>query len=106
MEENAKALLLLLVVTLPCLIGAYLIGIKKMMFLVAGWDDSRIDDINAFATMFGWSLFILGLNVASAALLNYYRQIGEQGVVLIVLLSAILPVATAIYGQIRFKKPV
>lgn len=73
------------------------------MFLIAGWDESKISNKNAFATMFGWVLFVLAINAAAAAFLNYYNFIGEEGVVIIILASVGVLFATAIYGQIKFK---
>lgn len=46
---------------LPCIILGYLIAVKQMRNLIAGWDESKISNPEKFARWIGFSVLMLGV---------------------------------------------
>ncbi|WP_125783287.1 hypothetical protein [Pseudoalteromonas rubra] len=102
-NSNAGAIVVFIVAALPCLIGAYLIGVKRCMFLIAGWDPDKYHTHNAIAQIFGWGLFVGGLMMSAAALLDYLGLFGEEQSAILILAGAATVIATGFYCNVKFR---
>ena len=101
-ESNLGALIMILGGFFPCAFLGYLIGVKQIRGLIAGWDESKISSPETFAKLIGYSLIVTGVGIGILALFVLRQAISEDSLVILLLLLSALPVIAAIYGNIRY----
>lgn len=102
MENTIGSIILFLTGAVPGFILAYAIGVKKAVDLIAGWDASKISNPEAYASIVGFGLFILAINITAASLLLLADAISENLLALLIVGSALVPVICAIYGRVKY----
>ena len=63
MDPGVFIFLVMLLSALPLYVLAYLIGVKKRVGLVAGYDPSRVADPDGLANWVGLILFLIGIAI-------------------------------------------
>ena len=101
-ESNLGALIMILGGFIPCAFFGYLIGVKQIRGLTAGWDESKISSPEIFAKLIGYSLIATGVGIGILALFVWQQAISEGTLIMLLVLLSALPVIAAIYGNIRY----
>lgn len=96
-------LTMLFVGALFCILG-YLIAIKQMRYLIAGWDESKITNPTAFANMVGGSILFEGFAFTAIALAEGAGIISDVYFVSALFAIAITPIVVLVVAIKRYRK--
>ena len=96
--------IILLAAVLPSFILGYLVAIKQKRNLIAGWNEQKVKNPEAFARSIGYSLIMMG---AILGLLLFVAQFGTISVplfVILVVLPTIIPAVGVVYAKSKYGK--
>ncbi len=99
-----RFLIVILVVSIPCIVLGYLITYKKRYNLISGWDASKFNDPDAYAAIIGKMAIGLGLFLFVVTLIWYQNIIGSRELTYIILVSAIAPVLIIVLAKKKYGK--
>lgn len=88
---------------LPCIALGYLIAVKQKRGLIAGWDESKISNPEAYAKWVGFSVLILGVFIGFIALIRYFGFISDIGMTMLLLAVSFVPVPCLLIANARYR---
>jgi hypothetical protein len=91
-------------VALLCITLGYLIAVKQKRGLIAGWDESKFSNPEAFAKWVGFSVLILGVLIGLIALTSYLELISENVAAMLVVVVSLLPIPCVLIASARYLK--
>lgn len=77
-EKFIGIIIIILFGALPCIVLGYLIAVKQMHGLIAGWNESKVSNPVAFGKWVGFSVLVDGLCIAGTGLVWYLGLINEK----------------------------
>jgi len=86
------------------LIFAYLIGVKKQTSLISGYNLLKISDPDAFASLIGFSTFLMVIFVFGTPYLGRYVTIPDTLLALSFTLGMLSPFIGFIYGVRKYRR--
>ena len=89
---------------LPCIILGYLIAVKQKRGLIAGWDESKISNPEAYAKLIGFSVLVLGTLIGLIALIWYFGLVNEIGMTILLCVASIIPIPCVLIANARYGK--
>lgn len=89
---------------LPCIVLGYLIAVKQNRVLIAGWDETKISNPEAYAKWIGYSVLILGVLIGLIAFIWYLGLIGELGMVIALCAVSLLPIPCLLFAHYKYGK--
>jgi hypothetical protein len=89
---------------LPCIILGYLIAVKQMRGLIAGWDESKISNPEKFAKWIGYSVLTLGVLIGLIALIWYLGLVNEIGMTILLCVVSLIPIPCLLIAKARYGK--
>ncbi|WP_257254728.1 hypothetical protein [Endozoicomonas sp. SESOKO3] len=104
MENIIGALIMFIAGAVPGYILAYMIGVKKSVHLISGWNSSKISNPDNYAQIIGFGLFILAINITIAALLLSTGLASEMELTFLIVGSVLAPVICSILAKVKYGK--
>ena len=89
---------------LPCIAIGYLIAVKQMRGLIAGWDESKISNPEAYAKWIGYSVLILGVLIGLIAFIWYLGLVNEIGMAILLCVASLIPIPCLLVANARYGK--
>tara|TARA_R110000868_G_scaffold292568_3_gene553098 strand:+ start:2094 stop:2453 length:360 start_codon:yes stop_codon:yes gene_type:complete len=89
--------------SLPCIIIGYLIAIKQRRHLIAGWDESKVSNPEAYAKLLGHSVLLLGILIGVVAFIWYFGLVDEIGMTVALLLVSLVPIPFIVVANRKYK---
>ena len=90
-------------VALLCITGGYLIAVKQKRGLIAGWDESKFSNPEAYAKWVGFSVLILGALIGLIALISYLELISKNVDVMLTFAVSLLPISCVLIANARYR---
>jgi hypothetical protein len=87
---------------LPCIIFGYLIAVKQMRGLIAGWDESKISNPEKFAKWIGYSVLTLGVLIGLIAFIWYWGLVNEIGMTILLCIVSLIPIPCLLIAKARY----
>ncbi|GAB5386992.1 MAG: hypothetical protein Alis3KO_41150 [Aliiglaciecola sp.] len=107
MDELTIGLVVMIIAgSLPCILVGYLIAVKQKRGLIAGWDESKVSNPEAYAKLLGYSVLLLGVLIALVSFIWYFGLIDEMGVAVALLLVSLVPVPFVFVANKKYKSHV
>ncbi|MBD3586077.1 hypothetical protein HHX48_10035 [Salinimonas sp. HHU 13199] len=95
-------LIMLFAGSLPCIVVGYLIAVKQKRNLIAGWDESKISQPEAFAKWLGYSVLLLGVLIGLIAVAWFVGAINEMGLTSLLLVASLIPIPCFIVAKVKY----
>ena len=95
-------LIVFLSAVIPCGVLGFLIAFLGMRNLIAGWDESKVRDPEAYGSVIGWSLLTLSLLLGVIVYVWSAGMISELAFVALVLLASLVPVAGLLHANRKY----
>ncbi|WP_157812656.1 hypothetical protein [Alteromonas sp. MB-3u-76] len=89
---------------LPCIILGYLIAVKQKRGLIAGWDESKISNPEAYAKLIGFSVLGLGTLIGLIAFIWYLGLVNEIGMTILLCVASLIPIPCVLVANARYGK--
>jgi len=103
-EKFIEIIIIILFGALPCIAIGYLIAVKQMHILIAGWNESKVTNPVAFGKWIGFSVLVLGLCIGVVGLLWYFALINENQMTFLLVLASVIPIPCLIIATVKYKK--
>ena len=87
---------------IPCGVLGFLIAFLGMRNLIAGWDESKVRDPDAYGSVIGWSLLTLSLLLGVIVYVWSAGMVSEIVFTVLVLLASLVPIAGLRYANRRY----
>lgn len=97
-------LLVMLLVSIPTLVASYLVGVKKKMNMLAGWNPDKYREHDKVRSILGRALFVLSVLSFVGCALLYQDASYEHLFRLMLLLGVVFIVVSAIYCNLKYRK--
>ena len=105
MDELFFGLIIMIIFgTLPCTILGYLIAVKQIRSLIAGWDESKISNPEAYAKWIGYSLLTVGIAISGIALIWYLGVISDIGLASLLGAVTLIPILCLFIANSKYGK--
>jgi len=103
-QYQMLALSLLGFMAVPASYLAYLIGVKKKVYLISGWENDELINADAYASTFSLALVVMALflAVSSIALYTEWAKLSDIGALIIVAIAT--PMVAGSYCNFRYGK--
>ena len=95
-------LIVFLGAVIPCGVLGFLIAFLGMRNLIAGWDESKVRDPDAYGSVIGWSLLTLSLLLGVIVYVWSAGMVSEIVFTVLVLLASLVPIAGLRYANRRY----
>jgi hypothetical protein len=102
-EVTLGLIIIVLGCVLPSVILGYLIAVKQKRGLIAGWDESKISNPQAYARMIGYSLFALGFLISIVSVLWFLGLVDEIVFTIGLLLASLVPIPFFVLANKKYK---
>ena len=89
---------------LPCIILGYLIAVKQMRGLIAGWDESKISNPEAYAKLVGFSVLVLGALIGLIAFFWFLGLVDDIGMTILLCVASLIPIPCVLIANARYGK--
>lgn len=90
--------------TLPCTILGYLIAVKQIRSLIAGWDESKISNPAAYAKWLGYSVFAVGIAIGGISIIWYLGVISEIKLAVLLGTVTLIPIQCLFIANSKYAK--
>ncbi|RUO66242.1 hypothetical protein SAMN06297229_0266 [Pseudidiomarina planktonica] len=97
-------LLVILLVSVPTLVASYLVGVKKKMNMLAGWNPDKYKEHDKIGSIFGRALFALSVLSFIGCAMLYQDPSYEHLFGLMLLLGVVFIIVSAIYCNLKYRK--
>jgi len=97
-------LLVLFLVSIPTLIASYIVGIKKKMHLLAGWNPDKYVNHEQVGKIMGRALFAFSILSFIGCALLYQAPANEHLFGLMLLIGVIFLIASSVYCHVNYRK--
>lgn len=105
MDELTLGLLFILIgAALPCIVLGFLVAVKQKRSLIAGWDEKKISNPQAFARLVGYSVLVLGVLLALIGFAWYAQLIDEIGMSIAIFLTSLIPLPCIAIAHKKYRK--
>ena len=84
------------------LVFAYLIGVKKKMNLISGWDPKKVADADGYARVYGLALVLSAVPMLAVAGLVGLGGIGQVQLIVAVVLTTVPVLVGAVYANRKY----
>lgn len=103
MDEYAiAALIIVLAGSLPCALFGYLIAVKQKRDLISGWDESKVRNPQAFASLVGWSLILTSGPLAGVAGAWAAKWLSETQFTVALIVVSLPPVIAVFVAKAKY----
>ena len=100
--KEIAAMIIVLTGIMPCGVLGYLVAVKQKRNLIAGWDESKVSNPQAFAAVVGWSL--IALACALMAVTTYWAtgSLSEAEFGALLVAVSFIPLVGIVYARHKF----
>ena len=92
--------------SLPCVLIGYLIAVKQRRNLIAGWDESKVSNPEAYAKLLGYGALLLGILIAVVAFIWYIGMVDEIGMTVALIIASLVPIPFVVIANKKYKSHV
>ncbi len=92
--------LVILLLSIPCLVLAYLVGIKQKRSLISSFDETAYNDPRRVAQIIGFGVFLTGFLTAISVIAWGMGMISLTHVGIVFCIAVAAPLFTSLYTQI------
>lgn len=103
-EKFIGIIIIILFGALPCIVLGYLIAVKQMHGLIAGWNESKVSNPVAFGKWVGFPVLVVGLCIAGTGLVWYLGLINENQMTFLLAIASVIPIPCLIVAIFKYKK--
>ncbi len=87
---------------IPCGVLGYLVAFKQKRKLIAGWDESKAKNPQAFAAVVGWSLIVLAFALMVVTVSWALGFLSESEFAFLLVAVAFIPILGLLYARQKF----
>lgn len=87
---------------LPCIFLWYLIAVKQKRELIAGWNESKVSNPNAYAKLVGYSVFILGILIGITGMAWFVGLLNEIQMVVVIFIISLIPIPYLLIANSKY----
>ena len=101
---QTASIIILLAAVLPGLVLGYLTAIKQKRNLIAGWDEKKVSNPEAFSRAVGYSLIAMGMFLGILLLIAQSVAFSASTFALLAMLPTVIPAFGVVYAKSKYSK--
>ena len=88
---------------LPCIVIGFLIAVKQQRKWIAGWEEKKFAQPEAYANLLGYGVLVLGMLLAIIGFAWYRQLLDETSMSMAILIASLIPLACVMIANKKYR---